>query len=81
MPKQAMEKFKRCSISINRPLIPLKLALFCFYGIGGFASPFTTLLLKQRGVTLSELSAMTTCAPIMQILGTSVSGVVSDKIG
>ncbi|KAG8173707.1 hypothetical protein JTE90_008370 [Oedothorax gibbosus] len=32
MPKQAMEKFKRCSISINRPLIPLKLALFCFYG-------------------------------------------------
>ncbi|KAG8186885.1 hypothetical protein JTE90_023774 [Oedothorax gibbosus] len=76
-----MEKFKRCSISINRPLIPLKLALFCFYGIGGFATSFTTLLLKQRGVTLSELSAMTIFAPIMQILGTSVSGVVSDKIG
>lgn len=42
---------------------------------------FLTLLLKQRGVTLSELSTMTIFAPIVQVLGTSVSGVVADKLG
>lgn len=42
---------------------------------------FLTLLLKQRGVTLSELSTMTIFAPIVQVLGTSISGIVADKLG
>ncbi|GFQ92260.1 MFS_1_like domain-containing protein [Trichonephila clavata] len=73
--------WKDHTISICKPLIPLKLALFTYYGAGSFMPSFMTVLYKQRGVSLSELASMTIIAPIIQFLGSATSGVVADKIG
>ncbi|GBM23270.1 hypothetical protein AVEN_26006-1 [Araneus ventricosus] len=72
---------KDYKISINKPLIPLKVALFTYYGAGSFMPSFMTVLYKQRGVSLAELSTFTIIAPIFQFIGSALSGIVADKIG
>ncbi|KAF8767346.1 Major facilitator superfamily like protein [Argiope bruennichi] len=72
---------KDYKISINKPLIPLKLALFTYYGAGSFMPSFITVLYKTRGVSLAELSTFTIIAPIFQFIGSALSGIVADKIG
>ncbi|GIY75913.1 MFS_1_like domain-containing protein [Caerostris darwini] len=72
---------KDYKISINKPMINLKLALFTYYGAGSFMPSFLTVLYKQRGVTLAELSTFTIIAPLFQFIGSTVSGIVADKIG
>ncbi|GFT42781.1 MFS_1_like domain-containing protein [Nephila pilipes] len=73
--------FKGHKICISKPLIPLKLALFTYYGAGSFIPSFMTVLYKQRGVTLAELSSMTIISPIIQFIGSAISGIVADKMG
>ncbi|CAL1279690.1 unnamed protein product [Larinioides sclopetarius] len=72
---------KDYKISINKPLIPLKVALFTYYGAGSFMPSFMTILYKQRGVSLAELSTFTIIAPVFQFIGSALSGIVADKIG
>ncbi|XP_015917156.1 major facilitator superfamily domain-containing protein 6-A [Parasteatoda tepidariorum] len=71
-------KFK---VSIQKPLIPLKIILFCYYGAGSFITAFITVYFKQRGVTLAELSTTYMISPVIQISGTLLSGIIADKIG
>ncbi|XP_055936333.1 major facilitator superfamily domain-containing protein 6-like isoform X1 [Argiope bruennichi] len=72
---------KNWRIRIYKPLIPLKLVLFFWFGGGSFVAPFLTVYFKQRGITLSELSTFFILSPICQFMGTILSGVAADKIG
>lgn len=71
----------RFEICINKALLPLKLAQFCWFGGGSFMGAFLTVFLKQRGVSLSQLSWLNVIAPIVQLIGTTLTGVIADKIG
>ncbi|GFS91143.1 MFS_1_like domain-containing protein [Nephila pilipes] len=73
--------YKNWKIRIYKPLIPLKLVLFFWYGGGSFVAPFLTVYFKQRGITLSELSTFFILSPICQFCGTVLSGVAADKLG
>ncbi|XP_035219879.1 major facilitator superfamily domain-containing protein 6-like [Stegodyphus dumicola] len=73
--------YKDFKICIYKPLIPLKLALFFWYGDGAVITPFLTVYFKQRGLALSELSIIYMIAPVVQFIGTTLSGVIADKIG
>nr|XP_015917159.1 uncharacterized protein LOC107446893 isoform X1 [Parasteatoda tepidariorum] len=73
--------YKNHKVCIFKPLIPLKLAQFCWFGAGSFIVAFITVLLKQRGVTLSQFSWMNTIGPIVQIIGTIITGIIADKLG
>lgn len=73
--------YKDCKICIYKPLIPLKIILFLWYGAGAFVGPFITVYFKQRGISLAEISMVFILAPIAQFLGSVASGVIADKIG
>ncbi|XP_035219875.1 uncharacterized protein LOC118192958 isoform X2 [Stegodyphus dumicola] len=73
--------YKNFKICIYKPLIPLKLALLLWFGAGAVPAPFLAVYFKQRGLALSELSTMYMIAPIVQFIGTTLSGVIADKIG
>ncbi|XP_015908921.2 major facilitator superfamily domain-containing protein 6-A isoform X2 [Parasteatoda tepidariorum] len=79
--KSTVNIFKKFKMSINRPLIPLKIFLFCFYGAGSFVTAFLTVHFKHHGMTLAELSTAYMISPIVQIGGTLLSGIIADKIG
>lgn len=68
-------------LSIYKPMIPLKLALFFWFGAGSVIQPFLTVFFKQRGITLSELSTMYVITPIVQFFGPTLSGIIADKLG
>ncbi|XP_042894931.1 major facilitator superfamily domain-containing protein 6 [Parasteatoda tepidariorum] len=73
--------YKDFSICIYKPLIPLKLMLFFWFGAGAFLGPFITVYFKQQGISLGEISIVFIISPVAQFLGTLLSGVVADKIG
>ncbi|KFM80406.1 hypothetical protein X975_04666, partial [Stegodyphus mimosarum] len=73
--------YKNFKICIYKPLIPLKLALLLWFGAGAVPAPFLAVYFKQRGLALSELSTMYMIAPTVQFIGTTLSGVIADKIG
>ncbi|XP_035219871.1 uncharacterized protein LOC118192957 isoform X2 [Stegodyphus dumicola] len=72
---------KRYKISICKPLIPLKLALLFWFGAGSVIGTFLAVYFKQLGLALTELSTIYMIAPIAQFLGTTLSGIVADKLG
>ncbi|XP_054714243.1 uncharacterized protein LOC129223890 [Uloborus diversus] len=77
-------KIKICrnwNIRIYKPLIPLKLALFLYYGGGSFMHSFVIVFLKQRGMTLPEVAILLLITPVIQSCGSVVSGIIADKTG
>lgn len=73
--------YKKFKIRICKPLIPLKLALFVWYGAGSAAATFLILLLKNKGITMAEVSTIYAISPAVQFLGPSICGIIADKIG
>ncbi|GBL89593.1 hypothetical protein AVEN_87911-1 [Araneus ventricosus] len=86
-----MEKQQECRIQFNvykgfnivicKPLVPLKLTvLFWFTGSYGLIT-YLTLLFKQRGLTLEEISLMYLLVSVTQLICNTLCGIMSDKIG
>lgn len=73
--------YKKFKIRIYKPLIPLKLAFFIWYGGAVALLPFVNVFFKQRGMTLVELSTMQFITPGVQFLGPLICGIIADKIG
>ncbi|XP_035219887.1 uncharacterized protein LOC118192967 [Stegodyphus dumicola] len=48
---------------------------------GAVIVPYIPVYFKQRGLTLTELSSTYTIAPPLQFLGTTLSGIIADKLG
>lgn len=72
---------KRLKFSIYKPLIPLKIALFIWYGAGASIGTFLLVFLKQRGLSLNELSITFVLTPLVQFIALTISGVIADKLG
>uniref|UniRef100_A0A6A7FZK2 Major facilitator superfamily domain-containing protein 6-A-like n=2 Tax=Hirondellea gigas TaxID=1518452 RepID=A0A6A7FZK2_9CRUS len=67
--------------SINKKLLPIKLATFCFHG-GAFAFlPYITLHMKQVGLTNEEIALTYAILPVSSILGPLIGGVIADRLG
>lgn len=71
----------RSSSFINKPLIPLKIILFCWYAAGACLLPYMTLHMKQLGLTMVEMTAVYAILPIIQMLGTPLAGFMADRTG
>ncbi|XP_055935316.1 major facilitator superfamily domain-containing protein 6-like protein A [Argiope bruennichi] len=73
--------YKGFKIVICKPLVPLKLTvLFWFTGSYGLIT-YLTLLFKQRGLTLEEISLMYLLVSVTQLICNTLCGIMSDKIG
>ncbi|XP_035219975.1 major facilitator superfamily domain-containing protein 6-A-like [Stegodyphus dumicola] len=68
-------------VRICKLLVPLKLALFVWFGAGATITTFIALFSKQRGLTVSNISVIYVISPFVQFLTTLIYGIISDKIG
>lgn len=72
---------KRSVCGINKPLIPLKLTLFLWFGAAAVLQPFIGLHLKQLGLRVENLAMIYMISPLCTFTGITVSGIIADKIG
>lgn len=81
-PSSLLDKLStRLIFKVNKPLIPLKVTLFFWFGAAAVLQPFTGLHLKQLGLSVKNLSIIYMISPFCQFTGTTVSGIIADKIG
>jgi len=70
----------RDEFRINKKLLPIKIAMFCFHG-GSFAFlPFTTLHMQQLGLSTAEIASTYAVLPLPSIAGPMLSGVLADRL-
>lgn len=67
--------------AINRPLISIKIILFCWYAAGACLLPYMTLHMQRLGLTTMEMTLIYAILPIIQLLGTPIAGFIADRTG
>ncbi|KAG8195814.1 hypothetical protein JTE90_004817 [Oedothorax gibbosus] len=73
--------FKGYAIRIYKPLFLIKVALFFWFAGGIATQTFFPVFLKQRGVSIAQMSLATTVSTVLQLICSLIAGVVADKIG
>ncbi|GFR21175.1 MFS_1_like domain-containing protein [Trichonephila clavata] len=70
-------KFK---INVNKHLLTLKISLYFWLSGASALMTYLTLLLKQRGLSLEEISLIYLAANIFQFFSNTTCGIIADKI-
>ncbi|GFR25518.1 hypothetical protein TNCT_146761 [Trichonephila clavata] len=73
--------YKGSKVTINKVFLPVKMALFCWFSGGKIYTAFLPVFLKSKGFTIAHLSILTAISVAFQLLGTVLSGIITDKIG
>ncbi|KAG8174169.1 hypothetical protein JTE90_023419 [Oedothorax gibbosus] len=73
--------YKDHNLRIYKPLFLIKLALFFWFAGAIVIQAFFTVFLKQRGLTVAQVSLAIGASVVVQLLATSLSAIIADKIG
>ncbi|XP_065580659.1 uncharacterized protein LOC136040345 isoform X2 [Artemia franciscana] len=80
---EEMVAFKniRNFLKFNPNLVLLKLALFLYYGGVSAVFPYYTVHMRSIGLSIEEISTISTCLPFVSLIGSPIAGMLSDKLG
>ncbi|KAG8195815.1 hypothetical protein JTE90_004818 [Oedothorax gibbosus] len=73
--------YKDHNLRIYKPLFLIKLALFFWFAGAIVIQAFFPVFLKQRGLTVAQVSLAIGASVVVQLLATSLSAIIADKIG
>ncbi|KAK2711238.1 uncharacterized protein LOC136026243 isoform X2 [Artemia franciscana] len=68
-------------LKFNPNLVLLKLALFLHYGGVSAIFPYYTVHMKSIGLSIEEISTISTCLPFVSLICSPIAGMISDKLG
>nr|CAH0110425.1 unnamed protein product [Daphnia galeata] len=72
------KKLKK-SLTVNKPLVPLKLTMLLYYGASSLYLPYLTLQMQQVGLNIQEIAIIYSVLPFVTCVMPPLAGMLADK--
>ncbi|KAI9554090.1 hypothetical protein GHT06_019362 [Daphnia sinensis] len=78
---EAVSEWKKLkkTLTVNKPLIPLKLTMLLYYGASSLYLPYLTLQMQQVGLNIQEIAIIYSVLPFVTCIMPPLAGMLADK--